>query len=246
LKIRLDAILVARHIAATLESARTMIRAGEIFVDEKLSDKPGTLISSDALIRAKEKCPYVSRGGYKLARGLGFFQIDVTGFTCIDVGASTGGFTDCLLQNGADHVFAVDVAYGQLAWKIRQDPRVTVIERFNARNISLNDIGGVPPDIIVMDASFISITKILPALSNLFTDNISILTLIKPQFELPRTDIGPGGVVVDESLHKKAIQIIEDFVANAGWASKGVTESPIKGPKGNTEFLMHIVSADPR
>lgn len=246
MKTRLDTILVAQGIADSIETARIMIRAGEIFVDEELRDKPGALISTSSLIRAKEKCPYVSRGGFKLEKGLDFFELDVANYTCIDVGASTGGFTDCLLQRGAAHVYAVDVAYGQLAWKIRQDPRVTVLERYNARNISAKDIDGSSPDLIVMDASFISITKILPALAGLFDGYLNILTLIKPQFELPRSDIGPGGVVLEESLHKKAIHSIETFVENAGWVSRGVTESPIKGPKGNTEFLMQIVSLDKR
>jgi len=242
LKTRLDKALVEQGFDETIESAQARILAGEVLVDDVLRDKPGELISALSTIRVKERCPYVSRGGYKLEKGLDHFSIDVTGQICIDIGASTGGFTDCLLQRGAKKVIAVDVAYGQLAWKIRQDARVTVIERFNARKITRDAIGDMQLDLAVMDASFISITKLLPAIGDLFDNNLSILTLIKPQFELPREDVGPGGVVTGEQLHKKAIQKIEDFAYANGWKSRGVTESPITGPKGNREFLIYLTS----
>lgn len=219
-----------------------MIGAGEIFVDDQIADKPGLLFASDSTIRIKDKCPYVSRGGLKLEQGLSYFGINVNGFTCIDIGASSGGFTDCLLQRNAARVFAVDVAYGQLAWKIRQDPRVVVLERFNARHIKKEDIDRANIDIVVMDVSFISLTTLLPPIQTLFSNEVAILALIKPQFELARHDIGPGGVVHDTFLHNKAIEKIETFAQRLGLTSKGTVPSPILGPKGNREFLIYIRS----
>jgi len=242
LKNRLDQILIQRNIAPTIESARAMIIAGEVYINEQISDKPGRLCSNDVSLRIKEKCPYVSRGGLKLEKALSHFRISVSNLTAIDIGASSGGFTDCLLQHNAKKVYAVDVAYGQLAWKIRQDPRVVVLERFNARNISSKDIGSDPIELAVMDVSFISLTTLLPPISKLFIQDVAILALIKPQFELPRTDIGPKGVVSDPYLHQKAIDKIESFVQHVGLVSRGTVPSPILGPKGNREFLIYISS----
>lgn len=242
LKNRLDQILIQRNIAPTVESARAMIIAGEVYINEQISDKPGRLCSNDVSLRIKEKCPYVSRGGLKLEKALSHFRISASNLTAIDIGASSGGFTDCLLQHKAKKVYAVDVAYGQLAWKIRQDPRVIVLERFNARNISSKDIGSDPIDLAVMDVSFISLTTLLPPISKLFIQDVAILALIKPQFELPRTDIGPKGVVSDPYLHQKAIDKIESFVQHVGLVSRGTVPSPILGPKGNREFLIYISS----
>lgn len=219
-----------------------MIGAGEIYIDDRIADKPGRLFPPDVTIRVKEKCAYVSRGGLKLEKGLSHFRISVTGFVCVDIGASSGGFTDCLLQHHAAKVYAVDVAYGQLAWKIRQDPRVVVLERFNARNIESRDIDSAPVDLVVMDVSFISLTTLLGPVVKLFTREVAILALIKPQFELPRAEIGPGGVVVEPALHDKAISKIETFVNKLGYISRGSVVSPILGPKGNREFLMYISS----
>ena len=219
-----------------------MIIAGEVYINEQISDKPGRICSNDVSIRIKEKCPYVSRGGLKLEKALSHFRISPSKLTAIDIGASSGGFTDCLLQHNAKKVYAVDVAYGQLAWKIRQDPRVVVLERFNARNISSKDIGSDPIDLAVMDVSFISLTTLLPPVSKLFIQDVAILALIKPQFELPRTDIGPKGVVSDPYLHQKAIDMIESFVQHVGLVSRGTVPSPILGPKGNREFLIYISS----
>ena len=219
-----------------------MIIAGEVYINEQISDKPGRICSNDVSIRIKEKCPYVSRGGLKLEKALSHFRISPSKLTAIDIGASSGGFTDCLLQHNAKKVYAVDVAYGQLAWKIRQDPRVVVLERFNARNISSKDIGSDPIDLAVMDVSFISLTTLLPPVSKLFIQDVAILALIKPQFELPRTDIGPKGVVSDPYLHQKAIDKIESFVQHVGLVSRGTVPSPILGPKGNREFLIYISS----
>lgn len=242
LKDRLDRILINRKIAPTIEAARAMIYAGEVYLDEQISDKPGKLYSNEVTLRIKEKCRYVSRGGLKLEKALDSFCISPSGLVCIDIGASTGGFTDCLLQHNALKVHAVDVAYGQLAWKIRQDPRVTPLERFNARNITIADLNNEMIDLAVMDVSFISLTTLLPPISKLFAQKVAILALIKPQFELPRGDIGPGGVVSDAALHQKAIYKIECFVQQIGLKSRGTVISPILGPKGNQEFLIYITS----
>jgi 23S rRNA (cytidine1920-2'-O)/16S rRNA (cytidine1409-2'-O)-methyltransferase len=242
IKDRLDQLLVRRKLASTIKMARAIIYAGEVYVDDRPADKPGLLLPIDITIRLKEKCRYVSRGGLKLEKAITHFCISVSDLICLDVGASTGGFTDCLLQHGAQKVHAVDVAYGQLAWKIRQDPKVVVLERFNARNITAEDIQKDPIQLAVMDVSFISLTTILPAIASLFSDNITILALIKPQFELPREDIGPRGVVEDPSLHKKAIDKIETFVHQSGMISRGIVPSPLLGPNGNREFLIHISS----
>jgi 23S rRNA (cytidine1920-2'-O)/16S rRNA (cytidine1409-2'-O)-methyltransferase len=242
LKDRLDQILIKRKIAPTIEIARAMIYAGEVYLDEQIADKPGWLYSEEVVIRIKEKCPYVSRGGLKLEKALSSFSISPAGLICADIGASTGGFTDCLLQHDARKIHAIDVAYGQLAWKIRQDPRVTVLERFNARNITAKDIDNELIDLAVIDVSFISLTTLLPPVSKLFAKNVAILALIKPQFELPRGDVGPGGVVDDSALHQKAIDKIESFVQQAGLISRGTVTSPILGPKGNREFLIYITS----
>lgn len=219
-----------------------MIIAGEIYIQEQISDKPGRLCSTDVGIRIKEKCRYVSRGGLKLEKALSHFSISPSNLIAIDIGASSGGFTDCLLQHNAQKVHAVDVAYGQLAWKIRQDPRVVVLERFNARKITSKDINDDLIDLAVMDVSFISLTTLLPPIINLFGQDLAIIALIKPQFELPRNDIGPGGVVTESSLHQKAIDKVESFVHQSSLVSRGTVPSPILGPKGNREFLIYISS----
>lgn len=243
MKIRLDQLLIDRHLAANLDNARALILAGEVYVNDAVSDKVGLLLDTAVSIRLKQKCPFVSRGGLKLAGALSEFNQTVEGLVCLDVGASTGGFSDCLLQNGAKHVYAVDVAYGQLAWKIRQNTKVTVLERFNARKLTAADIDYAPVQLAVTDVSFISLTKILPALFTVFPEKVSIIALVKPQFELPKSDIGPGGVVTDPHLHDKAINKIRSFVEENGLQVSGVITSSIMGPKGNTEFLIHITSA---
>ena len=245
MKLRIDKLLLDRQLAPDLKTAQALIGAGDVYVDDAIVDKVGSLHKDTSSIRLKERCPFVSRGGLKLAAGLDHFSLNVSGFTCSDIGASSGGFSDCLLQRGATKVYAVDVAYGQLAWKIRQDARVVVLERFNARKLQSSDIGNEPIDLAVMDVSFISITKILPTIFNLHKNNCSVLTLIKPQFELPRADIGPGGVVKDSFLHQKAIDKIDSFVTESGFCNCGVVKSPVLGPKGNAEFLMHICKESP-
>jgi 23S rRNA (cytidine1920-2'-O)/16S rRNA (cytidine1409-2'-O)-methyltransferase len=187
----------------------------------------------------------VSRGGYKLEAGLNFFNIDPAGLACLDIGASTGGFTDCLLQNGAARVYAIDVGYGQLAWELRQDSRVVVMERTNARYLKVSDLKE-PVDLCVIDASFISLKLLIPPLLPLFRRQVSILALIKPQFEVGRTRVGKGGVVRDPALHKEIIDDITAFGESLGLQSRGITESPILGPKGNREFLIHLIGDENR
>ncbi|PHR28294.1 MAG: TlyA family rRNA (cytidine-2'-O)-methyltransferase [Desulfotalea sp.] len=242
-KLRLDQLLLERKLATDIQRSRALIGAGEVYVNDTISDKAGLLYNTDVTIRLKQKCPFVSRGGLKLAGALSTFEQPVEGLICVDIGASTGGFSDCLLQNGAKQIYAIDVAYGQLAWKIRQDERVEVLERFNARKLTAADINEAQVELAVMDVSFISLTKILPALFAVFPADIAVIALVKPQFELPKSDIGPGGVVTDPHLHEKAINKIRMFVEDNNLHVSGVITSPIQGPKGNTEFLIHITSA---
>lgn len=242
MKIRLDQLLLQLKLAPDIDRARALIGAGEVYVNDTVSDKAGALFDPEVSIRLKQKCLFVSRGGLKLAGALKAFRQPVENLICLDVGASTGGFTDCLLQKGAGFVYAIDVAYGQLAWKIRQDSRVQVLERFNARKLTAADINHAAVQLAVMDVSFISLTKILPALISVFPEDVAIIALVKPQFELPKSDIGPGGVVTDPQLHDKAVDKIRSFVEESGLKVAGVITSPILGPKGNTEFLIHITS----
>lgn len=240
-KIRLDEILVRRGLSCDLQQARGIIGAGEVFVKGQRVDKAGSQFPEDIQPEIKGKCPYVSRGGFKLKGGLDAFSFDPSGLICIDIGASSGGFTDCLLQHGAKKVYAVDVAYGQLDWKLRQDERVVVIERFNARKICREQVPE-PIDLAVIDAAFISLTKLIPPLIPLFSETVAIICLIKPQFELPRKLIPPGGVVRDHDHHQQAIDSVINFVEQIGLHAKEVVPSPILGPKGNREFLLLITN----
>jgi len=243
MKVRLDKLLLFRGLAPSLEKARALIFAGQVLVNGRLADKAGTPFPEDVSIELKEKaCPYVSRGGIKLAAGLDHFHIDPAGFVCADIGASTGGFTDCLLQRGAAKVYAVDVGYGQLDWKLRQDKRVVVMERTNARNLKAEDIPD-PLDLAVIDASFISLKLLLPPLLVFFRKEARILALIKPQFEVERGMVGRGGVVRDSDLHDAVVAEISDSAQAMGLKALGVTASPILGPKGNKEFLIYLASA---
>lgn len=242
MKIRLDELLLQRNLVQDRGKARALIGAGEVLVNEHRVDKAGCLCDVTATIRIKEHCPYVSRGGLKLEKGLEHFGIDPAGKVCLDVGASTGGFTDCLLQHGARKVYAVDVAYGQLDWKIRQNVAVVVLERCNARQLT-SAFFAEPLDLAVMDASFISITKLIPPLLPLFGHQaFALLALIKPQFELPREKVPKGGVVVQEELHEEAIRRVSEFALLCGLRSSGTVASPILGPKGNREFLIYLHS----
>ncbi len=241
MKIRLDKLLFEKKLAPTRQKAQALIGAGQVMVNNKLADKAGAMVEVSCIIEVKESCPFVSRGGYKLEAGLQFFDINPAGLICLDVGASTGGFTDCLLQHGALKVYSVDVGYGQLAWELRQDPRIVVMERTNARYLTKENFAE-PIDLAVIDASFISLKLLVPPLLPFFRENISILALIKPQFEVGRGKVGKGGVVRDPALHQEVIDEIIDFSTSLGLKSCGVTPSPILGPKGNKEFLVHLVS----
>lgn len=241
MKIRLDKLLLEKNLAPSRQKAQALIAAGLVKVNSRLIDKAGTMIEDSSYVEVKESCPYVSRGGSKLEAGLEFFNVSPAGLNCLDIGASTGGFSDCLLKNGAAKVYAVDVGYGQLAWKLRQDPRVIVMERTNARYLSPDNFEDLI-DLAVIDASFISLKLLIPPLLPLFKKNISILALIKPQFEVGRGKVGKGGVVRDPELHQAVISEIVVFCKTFGLQSRGVTPSPILGPKGNKEFLIYLVS----
>lgn len=235
---RADALLVARGLCDSREQAKRLILAGEVRSGDRVIDKPSAKLAFEAALDIKEKPRFVGRGGFKLEAALDAFQIDPAGWTCIDVGASTGGFTDCLLQRGAARVHAVDVGTNQLVWKLRNDPRVVVKEQFNARHMTPQDIGE-KVRLAVMDLSFISLTKVLPAVFPLLDDDGgSIVCLIKPQFELVREDISKGGIVRDPALHERAVEKIHRFVVEQlGHAWLGLIPSPITGTDGNQEFL---------
>ncbi len=236
-KERLDKLLMARGLAESREQAQRLIMAGLVLVDDRPATKPGHKIATDAVIRVKERPPYVSRGGHKLAAGLDAFGIDPAGLICADLGASTGGFTDVLLQRGAARVYAVDVGYGQLHWRLRTDPRVVVMERTNARYLeSLPE----PVHLIVIDASFISLRLILPAARRLLAPGGQIIALIKPQFEAGRARVGKGGVVRDARVHRQVLREMVDWAAVHGYGPRGLIPSPILGPKGNREFLLWL------
>jgi len=239
-KERLDKLLVDRGLVQSRERARALILAGKVVVDDHAVSKAGTPIYTDAVIRLKgEDIPYVSRGGVKLAAALDAFGINVEGIVAIDVGASTGGFTDCLIQRGALKVYAVDVGYGQLAWKLREDPRVINIERTNIRDLSTSTLSE-RPSLAVIDASFISLEKVLPPTLSLLSDEAVVVALIKPQFEVGRGEVGKGGVVRDERKHEEVVSRIRDFAISSGCDVRGTVESPILGPKGNREFLIYL------
>ena len=238
-KKRADQLLVDRGLVESKTKAQARIMAGQVYTDTKRIDKPGQPLFEDAPLTVKgEDHPWVSRGGLKLEKGLNTFNIDPANMICMDVGASTGGFTDVLLSNGARKVYAVDVGHGQLAWKIRKDERVVVLERTNARHLTREQI----PDaieMIVCDASFIGLETVLPASMVLAEPGALMIALIKPQFEVGKGRVGKGGVVREPELHQEVCDRIESWLANeTDWTVLGVTESPIKGPEGNIEFLI--------
>ena len=233
---RLDVLLVQRGLCPSREKAQRVIMAGDVFSGGTRMDKASQLLENDAPLEVRAADRYVGRGGHKLEGALRHFAIDPAGWTCLDVGASTGGFTDCLLQHGAAKVYALDVGHGQLDWKIRNDPRVVVMEHCNARHLQAGDL----PEkvrLAVADVSFISLTLVLPPVAGLLTDGGMMVALIKPQFELSRGEVGRGGIVRDEALREKAVEKIRDFAAGCGWTWGGVTDSPITGADGNREFL---------
>jgi 23S rRNA (cytidine1920-2'-O)/16S rRNA (cytidine1409-2'-O)-methyltransferase len=238
-KVRLDRLLADRGITESREKAQALILAGQVLVDGQKREKAGALVPGDADIRILGgQMPYVSRGGQKLEAALREFKVDVTGRTALDVGASTGGFTDCLLQHGCRKVYAVDVGYGQMAWKLRQDPRVVVIERVNIRAI---DPALIPEsvDIVVIDVSFISLEKVVPAILKFMKPEAPLIALIKPQFEVGKGQVGKGGIVRDDVARTAAVEKIQDCLVGLGLNVMGVVPSPITGQDGNVEFLMY-------
>ncbi len=237
----MDVLLVARGLCDTREQAKRLVLAGEVRSGDRVIDKPSAKLPDDAPVSLKEKPKYVGRGGLKMEGALDAFGISPEGRVCLDIGASTGGFTDCLLQRGAARVHAVDVGTNQLVWKLRNDPRVVVKEKFNARNLVEADLGE-RVSLVVIDVSFISLTKILPAAFGVLEEGGDIVPLIKPQFELEREDIGKGGIVRDPALHQRAVDKIRRFVGELGRDWRGVIDSPITGTDGNREFLAWLGS----
>lgn len=239
-KIRLDALMVSRQLANTLIKAQAIIMSGKVLVNEQKETKPGTRVPAEALLRllgANNK--YVSRGGLKLEEALKIFKINPLGKHCLDIGASTGGFTDCLLQQGATHVIALDVGHNQLDWKIRSDKRVTVIEKYNFRNAKKEDFN--PSSLVTIDVSFISLDKILPPLFSILETGGEVISLIKPQFEADREQVGPGGIITDQTTHEQVRKKIRDTATTLGFTILGECQSPIHGTDGNTEFFIHLL-----
>lgn len=240
MKKRLDILVTERGLAESREKAKTFIMAGQVYVDGQKADKPGDTFSEDAAVEVRGKgLPYVSRGGLKLEKAMREFGLQLQGRTCMDIGASTGGFTDCMLQNGAQRVYSVDVGYGQLAWSLRTDPRVVNLERTNARYLTREQ---VPEEIdfFSVDVSFISLTLILPAVRPLLAEHGQAVCLIKPQFEAGREKVGKKGVVRDKAVHEEVIEKIRSFALENGFSVLGLTFSPVKGPEGNIEYLIYL------
>ena len=240
-KIRADQLLVIRELAESRTKAQALILGGAVFTGEKRVSKAGDLLPEDAPLEVRGRDhPWVSRGGVKLDYGLAHFGFDVAGAAALDVGSSTGGFTDVLLSRGAAKVFAVDVGTNQLAWKLRQDPRVVVHEQTNARFLTA-EIVPEPVDIVVCDASFIGLSKVLGPALGLAKPGAKLVALVKPQFEAGREEVGKGGVVRDPSVHRRVCDEAAEWVASQGWTVLGIAESPITGPEGNVEFLLGAV-----
>ena len=239
MKKRLDVLLVERGLATSREKAKAMIMAGEVLVDNEREDKAGSMFPEEVEIVLKGKpLPYVSRGGLKLEKAMKNLTLD--GKVCMDVGASTGGFTDCMLQNGAVKVYSVDVGHGQLDWKLRNDPRVVCMERTNIRYVVTEDIEE-RPSFVSIDVSFISLTKVLLPVRNLMEENGEIAALIKPQFEAGREKVGKKGVVRDPAVHKEVIEMVISYAKSISFGVRHLEFSPIKGPEGNIEYLVHLV-----
>lgn len=244
MKKRIDVLLFERGLAPSREKARTLIMAGSVYVNNQKFDKPGDTVSDDAEIEVRgSTLKYVSRGGLKLEKAMQLFPINLNGKICMDIGASTGGFTDCMLQNGAQKVYSVDVGYGQLAWQLRQDPRVVNLERTNARYLTREQ---VPEEIdfFSVDVSFISLRIILPAVRPLLRDGGQAVCLIKPQFEAGREKVGKKGVVRDRAVHEEVVETICRFAVENGYSVLGLTFSPVKGPEGNIEYLVYLEKSD--
>lgn len=242
---RLDAELVRRGLAETRSSARDAILAGRVVLRGRPAPKPGTLVSPDEPVRLEAPARrYASRGGEKLAAALDRFRVDPRGRRCLDAGASTGGFTDVLLARGASHVVTVDVGYGQLAWRLRTDPRVTVMERTNVRHLGDDDLP-YAPEIVVADLAFISLALVVPTLARVAADGADLVLLVKPQFEVERDQVGRGGRVGDPEAWRRAIEAVAAACREAGCGSLGIMASPLRGPAGNVEFLLHARQGHP-
>ena len=240
MKERLDVLLVNRGLAASREKAKAVIMAGIVYVDGQKEDKAGATFVDTVNIEVRgNTLKYVSRGGLKLEKAMSHFGLSLEGKVCMDVGASTGGFTDCMLQNGAVKVYSIDVGHGQLDWKLRNDPRVVCMERTNIRYVTPEDIGE-PASFVSIDVSFISLTKVLTPVRELLAENGEIVCLIKPQFEAGREKVGKKGVVRDPKVHLEVIRAVMDFASSIGFEILHLEFSPIKGPEGNIEYLLHL------
>jgi 23S rRNA (cytidine1920-2'-O)/16S rRNA (cytidine1409-2'-O)-methyltransferase len=240
MKQRLDVAMLSRQLVESREKAQALILAGKVMVDGQKAEKPGHAVAETARIEVTEPLKYVSRGGLKLEAALAHFGVDPTGKVCLDVGTSTGGFTDCLLQHGALRVHAVDTGAGQIDWKLRTDARVVLHEKFNARYLKPSDIGEAA-QVIACDVSFISVTLLIPALAPVLAPGGDWIILVKPQFEVGRERVGPGGIVRDPAAHRTACGKVTDALRAAGFASE-LTDSPILGTEGNREFLLHAIA----
>jgi 23S rRNA (cytidine1920-2'-O)/16S rRNA (cytidine1409-2'-O)-methyltransferase len=238
-RVRIDRLLVDRGLIESREKATKLILAGDVFVDGERVDKPGALVSPEADLELRGRSPYVSRGGEKLVHALDQFGVGVDGRICIDIGASTGGFTDCLLQRGAARVYAIDVGTGQLDARLRRDPRVVVMEKTNARSLDPR-VFADQPSLAVVDVSFISLEKVLPAVFGVLAPRGEVVALVKPQFEVGRDAVGKGGVVRDPALHRAVVARLARYAVLRGWHVLGVTASPLRGPKGNREFFLYL------
>jgi 23S rRNA (cytidine1920-2'-O)/16S rRNA (cytidine1409-2'-O)-methyltransferase len=244
-KERVDVLLVEQGLFETREKAKRAVMAGIIYSNETRLDKPGEKIPSDSLLTVKGKTlPYVSRGGLKLEKALKVFDVDIKDKILLDIGASTGGFTDCALQNGATMSYALDVGYNQLAWKLRQDERVVVMERTNFRYVKPSDLEGKMPNFASIDVSFISLKLILPVLKTLLVPGSDVVALVKPQFEAGRDQVGKKGIVRDPKVHEKVIKTMIDYSLQLGYDVKNLSFSPITGGEGNIEFLLHLFWAE--
>lgn len=240
MKKRLDLLMVERALAPSREKAKAYIMSGDVYVDGQKEDKAGTMFQETIKIEVRgNTLPYVSRGGLKLEKAMNHFEVTLDGKVCMDVGASTGGFTDCMLQNGAVKVYSIDVGYGQLDWKLRNDPRVVCMEKTNIRYVVPEDLQE-PADFSSIDVSFISLTKVLLPVRNLLTENGEIVCLIKPQFEAGREKVGKKGVVREKSTHHEVIEKVALYAQSIGFKILNIDFSPIKGPEGNIEYLIHL------
>ena len=244
MKERLDVLLVNRGLATSREKAKAMIMEGNVFVDGQREDKAGTNFDTEAKIEIHgSTLKYVSRGGLKLEKAMNNFGVTLDGKICMDIGASTGGFTDCMLQNGAVKVYAVDVGYGQFAWKLRQDERVRSMEKTNIRYVTPEDIGEAV-DFVSIDVAFISLTKVLTPVKELMKEGAQMVCLIKPQFEAGREKVGKKGVVRDKKVHEEVIEMVTNHALSLGFIVKGLEHSPIRGPEGNIEYLLYVERAE--